>query len=206
MGRFHVCAIPDEGHGFEGLAETFRSVVAGSARLAPPTMMGHMDTAPHPAAAFTDALVSALNNNLLFRELSPFASRVEEMLVGDIGTRLGLSAGWVGTLTSGGSLANLTALFAAAGGFPEAGTRGHCEVFLPECAHVSLKKSTAVLGIPADRAHVITSDALGRADVAALRKALSASHARRKIVVAILGSTVHGAVENIRQLSEASKA
>jgi L-2,4-diaminobutyrate decarboxylase len=160
-------------------------------------MMGHMDTAPHPAAAFTDALVSALNNNLLFRELSPLASRVEERLVGDIGARLGLSASWTGTLASGGSIANLTALFAAVGGFADVESRSQCDFFFPECAHVSLKKSAAVLGISGGRLHMIPGDALGRADISALRAALGASKAWRKVVVGVLGSTVYGAVENV---------
>ena len=199
-----IGVIPDDGEGFEGLAEVFRSIVTASAGLAAPSMMGHMDTAPHPAAAFTDALVSALNNNLLFRELSPFASRVEERLVGDIGTRLGLSARWTGTFASGGSIANLTALFAAVGGFAGVDSRSQCDLYLPECAHVSLRKSAAVLGIPAERLHVIAGDALGRSDMSALRAALSASKAGRKVVVGVLGSTVHGAVENIEALVEAS--
>jgi len=201
-----IGVIPDDGEGFEGLTEVFRSVVTGSAGLAAPNMMGHMDTAPHPAAAFTDALVSAVNNNLLFRELSPLASRVEESLVADIGMRLGLSASWAGTFVSGGSLANLTALFAAVGGFTEVESRSECDLFLPECAHVSLKKSAAVLGIPAGRLHVLPGDALGRSNTAALRAALGVSTARRKIVVGILGSTVHGAVEDIQELVEATTA
>lgn len=201
-----IGAIPDDGEGIEGLADAFRSFLIGSAGLAPPGMMGHMDTAPHPAAAFADALVSAVNNNLLFRELSPFASRVEEMVIGDIGARLGLSAEWAGTFTSGGSIANLTALFAAVGGFGDVDKRAQCALFLPECAHVSIKKSAAVLGIAASHVHVVAGDALGRADLSSLRTALRASSARRKVVVGIVGSTVHGAVEDIQGLAEVSAA
>lgn len=201
-----IGAIPDAGEGIEGLTEVFRCFLTGSAGLASPGMMGHMDTAPHPAAAFTDALVSAVNNNLLFRELAPFASRVEEMVIGDIGARLGLSAEWAGTFASGGSIANLTALFAAVGGFGDVDKRAQCALFLPECAHVSIRKSAAVLGIAASQVHVVSGDALGRADLSSLRTALRASGARRKVVVGILGSTVHGAVEDIQGLAEISRA
>ena len=198
--------IPDDGEGIEGLTEAFRSFVAGSAGLAAPNMMGHMDTAPHPAAVFTEALVCAVNNNLLFRELSPFASRIEEMMIGDIGARLGLPADWAGMFTSGGSIANLTALFAAVGGFNGVERRAQCALFVPECAHLSIRKSAAVLGIPAERLHVIAGDALGRADLSRLRAALRTSNAHRKVVVGVLGSTVHGAVEDVGALAEVSSA
>lgn len=111
--------VPEEGRGYDALPELWSLVVAGSANLAAPMTMAHMDTAPHPAAALSDAVVSALNNNLLFRELSPLSNRIEESLVALFIDALGLDAEWTGTFLSGGSLANLTALFAACGGFAE---------------------------------------------------------------------------------------
>jgi glutamate/tyrosine decarboxylase-like PLP-dependent enzyme len=201
-----IATLPVEGEGLDGLSQVFESIVEGSAGLACASMMGHMDTAPHPAAAFCDALVSALNNNLLFREISPFASRVEEMLVDDIGARLGLSPDWCGTFVSGGSLANLTALFAATGGFAGVGQRGDCVFFLPSCAHVSVQKSLAVLGIGDGQVHAVASDSQGRAVHDSLVEALRGSNAKRKIVVGVLGSTTHGAVEDISALAPIAKA
>ena len=201
-----VATLPVEGEGLDGLSHVFESIVEGSAGLACATMLGHMDTAPHPAAAFCDALVSALNNNLLFRELSPFASRVEEMLVDDIGARLGLSADWCGTFVSGGSLANLTALFAATGGFTAVGQRAGCDFFVPACAHVSVQKSLAVLGVGDGKIHAVASDSQGRASHDSLIEALRGSNAKRKIIVGVLGSTTHGAVEDIASLATIAKS
>lgn len=201
-----IQAIPEEGEGIGGLADVFQSIVQGSAGLAAPGAMGHMDTAPHPAAAFAEALVCAANNNLLFRELSPLASRVEERLLDELAARLGLSEQWAGTFVSGGSLANLTALFAAVGGFDDAAGRAQCALFVPECAHVSVKKSAAVLGIPAERVRDVGGDELGRAHPSELEEALRGSSARRKVVIATLGSTVHGAVENIEALARVCSA
>lgn len=201
-----IRAIPDDGEGIGGLVDVFQSIVRGSAGLAAPGAMGHMDTAPHPAAAFTEALVCAVNNNLLFRELSPLAARVEEMMLGDLAARLGLSKHWAGTFVSGGSVANLTALFAAVGGFDDVDSRQECALFVPECAHVSVKKSAAVLGLPAERVHHVVGDELGRANPSDLGAALCGSDARRKVVVATLGSTVHGAVENVEALAKVCSA
>ncbi len=200
-----VAPIPKSGEGIDGLTDALHNIVTGSAGLAAPTMIGHMDTAAHPAAVFADALVAALNNNLLFREISPFASQVEEMMVDQIGQHLGLTAtgneGWKGTFTSGGSLANLTGLFAAVGGFTDVEDRAGCELFVPACAHTSVKKAAAILGIPSSRVSTIQSDDQGRADPNALVDALQQSAAKRKVVVGVLGSTVHGAVEDISVLA-----
>jgi len=201
-----IAALPVEGEGFDGLNHVFESIVEGSAGLASATMMGHMDTSPHPASAFCDALVSALNNNLLFREISPFASRVEEMLIDDIGVRLGLSDDWCGTFASGGSLANLTALFAATGGFPAVGQRADCAFFVPGCAHVSVQKSLAVLGVGDAQIHAVASDPQGRANQGSLIEALRGSNAKRKVIVGVLGSTTHGAVEDIPALATIAKS
>ncbi|MEM7206182.1 MAG: pyridoxal-dependent decarboxylase [Pseudomonadota bacterium] len=193
-----IHALPDDGEGEAGLQNALRDYLSGSAGLASEFAMGHMDTAPHPAAAFADALVSAVNNNLLFREISPFASRIEEFLVQDLGSRFGLLNDWHGTFVSGGSLANLTALFAATGGFGRETERDRCDAFLPPCAHASIKKSLSVLGIR--NVHAIVGDDQGRFDLNALDWALRMSKAKHKIVVGVLGSTIHGAVENTAAL------
>ena len=202
-------AIPNiakEGREISAVVTLWREITGGSSHLASPFMMGHMDTAPHPVAAMTDALVSALNNNLLFRELSPLVSQVEEQLVDFFAETLGLAKGATGTFVSGGSLANLTALFAACGGYPEAGeSRADIRLILPENAHASIKKSVAVLGIGPDQIIVPESDDQGRLLPETLEESLGQQDGRRCIVVANLGSTIHGAVDNIAALGRIAK-
>jgi len=111
-------SIPEVGLGITALNDLWSEIVSGSAMLGCPGMIGHMNTAPDPIASLTDALVSQLNNNLIFEELSPVASQIEELLIKEFATRLNLPAETTGTFCSGGSLANLTALFAAVGGSP----------------------------------------------------------------------------------------
>lgn len=195
-------AIPDQGVGWDGLPALWDRQIEGGAKLASPWMIGHMDTAPHPAAALTEAVVTALNNNLLFRELSPFASDVEDLLVAEFAERLGLPTGTPGLFCSGGSLANLTALFAALGGFGGDGDRGRVLLTLPKGVHASLAKAAAVLGVPRASLAEIPVDAAGRMDVAALETALGDSALARRIVVAVLGGTVTGAVDDIAAVAE----
>ncbi|MEM7291901.1 MAG: aminotransferase class V-fold PLP-dependent enzyme [Pseudomonadota bacterium] len=184
------------------IADYFRMLIDSSTGLVSGDMMGHMDTAPHPIAAFSDALVTALNNNLLFRELSPFASRVEEMLVDELAVRVGLDGDWQGTFVSGGSVANLTALFAATGGFKGVEQRSQYRFLLPACAHASLTKSLAVLGVGANQIVRLPSDAQGRSNAEDLEQALRESPGPHTIVVGVLGSTVHGAVEDVATVAK----
>lgn len=193
-----VAPVPEQGLGAAALPKLWQTMLDGGTALASPLMSGHMDTAPHPVAALTDALVSALNNNLLFRELSPFASAVEESLCADMARRLGLPDTARGTFVSGGTLANLTALFAACGGFERPSARERVRIFVPECAHASIAKSAAVLGV--GDLITVPGDAQGRMDPMQLRAKLNSGGGHHDIVVAVLGSTVHGAVENLDPL------
>ncbi|MES2936456.1 MAG: aminotransferase class I/II-fold pyridoxal phosphate-dependent enzyme [Pseudomonadota bacterium] len=196
-------AIPRQGLGMDALPALWRAMVERSAHLGSPWMSGHMDTAPHPAAALTQALLAALNNNLLFRELSPMASAAEEQLIGFFRDALGLGADWNGLFASGGSLANMNCLFAATGGFAGVERRAQQHILAPESAHVSVAKSAAVLGIPAARVHRIACDAGGHAELPALEDTLrSLPAAAIPIVVSMLGTVIHGAVDRIDAVAD----
>ena len=198
--------IPDTGRGEKSLHESWRLLLNESTRLATPYMSGHMDTAPHPYAALTQGLVSALNNNMLFRELSPIASRIEENLIDDFIARLKLGTNWSGTWASGGSVANLTALFCAAGGYSDDIDRNKVHLLFPESGHASLKKAGAILGLPSDRMHLIKCDDAGRVVSDELRKTLqSLAKESVPIVTSVLGSTIHGSLDDISSIGEICK-
>ncbi len=200
--RTDLPAIPETGIGVSGLPDLWKLIADQSARLASPWMTGNMDTAPHPVAALTQALVAALNNNLLFRELSPLASDVEEQLIAFFIGKFGLPDGANGVFTSGGTIANLTALFAAVGGFEALTPRNAFHLYIPASAHISLAKSAAMLGIPADQIHKIDCDSAGRMDPDGLHAALaSAPKQSRPIVVCMLGTTIHGSVDPISAIA-----
>ncbi len=184
-----AAGLPDEGLGIEALPALWEQIAAGGTKLASPWMLGHMDTAPHPAAALTDALVSALNNNLLFRELSPFASAVEERLLADLAALLGLAPGTPGLFCSGGSLANLTGLFAACGGFGEPCDRTRLRLFVARGGHASVLKAAAVLGIAADAVVILEGDDCGRLQADELDDRLGQSPASRNLVVSVLAAS-----------------
>lgn len=194
--------IPDTGRGAGDATAIWQTIADGSAKLAAPSMVGHMDTAPHPLAALTDGLVSALNNNLLFRELSPFASDVETLLVNDFAMRIGWPQHGAGLFCSGGSLANLTALFAAMGGFGEPADRKQVGLFFADGRHGSTVKAAKILGLQDGQCIGISGDGEGRMDPDALQQALDQTPFKCPIVSAVAGTTVHGAIDPLPAIAK----
>lgn len=194
--------VPSKGKGANALPKLWLQILSKSTRLDSPLMSGHMDTAPHPYAVMTQTIVSALNQNMLFRELSPMASQVEEDLVDLFIDRLVLGEDWSGTWASGGSIANLTALFCALGGYESTINRSDVHMLLPESGHASLKKAAAILGIPKTQIHLIKCNDAGAIDVGELAKELNCkptgSHC---IVTSVLGTTIHGTIDNTVEIS-----
>lgn len=204
-GQVSELAIADTGLASGELAQIWRNLIADSTQLASPWMIGHMDSAPHPAAAMTDAIVSALNNNLLFRELSPLASQVEELLITEFAQQLQLPSHTAGLFCSGGSLANLTALFAAVGGYGSAIPRDDILLALPDSGHTSLTKAAAILGFPARNVVKIATDEGGRLRPENLDAVLGGSRHALKIAVGVMGGTVTGAVDDFSDLGEVTQ-
>ncbi len=170
--------------------------------VAHPGYVGHMDTLPSAIGAFSDMLVSALNNNMLCWEMSPVFTEMEARLLAWV-TR---TIGWneppepgddrrrverpasarssadrpTGFLVSGGSLANLSALLAARNvmcgpGFRERGLQaapGPPVILASEEVHYSLDKIVNILGLGARGLVRVATDRQMRMRPDALRTAL----------------------------------
>jgi glutamate/tyrosine decarboxylase-like PLP-dependent enzyme len=106
--------IPQVGIDWQDLLLEVRSqVLPRSLNLNNPRYMGHMDSVPLAITVWADALASAINNNMLSSELAPLFTQIEADLMSWFGQLFGLGDRSFGTLTSGGSLANITALLVA---------------------------------------------------------------------------------------------
>lgn len=199
--------IPEHGPGAAEAPHLWTRLLNEATQLAAPGMSGHMDTAPHPIAVMTQGLLAALNNNMLFHELSPFASRVEEALIDFFRSRLELGSDWDGTFASGGSMANLTALFAAVGGFSNTGSREDVYLLLPESGHLSLQKAGQVLGIPPEQILRLPCDQAGRIETTGLSETLARLPAKaRPIVTCVIGTTIHGSVDELQAIADICEA
>lgn len=179
-------------------------------RLAHPMYIGHQVSAPLPAAVWTDALISALNQSLAVREMSPSFTPLEHQVVAWLTDVVGWNDSAGGTMTSGGTEATLTALLAArARAIPNVWTHGvpaQAPVLISsEHTHYAVSRAAGTMGLGQHRVIVIPSRDY-RMDMGALRTKLKQLHDQKTPVMAIVataGSTATGSFDDLNAIADA---
>ncbi|MGB3801719.1 MAG: pyridoxal-dependent decarboxylase [Lewinella sp.] len=123
--------------------QLFGEVITESVHLHHPEYMGHQVVPPAPLAALSDLVSSMLNTGMAIFELGRPGTVMEKLVIERFASLLGLAATADGFLTSGGSLANLTALLCARAKFT-AGDRP-C-LLVSEHAHYCIQRAVRVMG------------------------------------------------------------
>ena len=155
-----------------------------------PLYAGQMLKPPHPIARAAYALAMWINPNNHALDGGRASSRLEVEAVREIAAMFGL-AEYLGHLTSGGTFANLEALWIAGQLTPGK------KLIASENAHYTHNRISAVLALPFAS---VAADARGRMDVAALEAALKSGEIGT--VVVTLGTTSAGAVDPLDQILE----
>ena len=153
-----------------------------------PLYAGQMLKPPHPIARAAYALAMTLNPNNHALDGGRASSRLEVEAVSDIAAMFG----WhqhLGHLSSGGTFANLEALWVAGQLAPGK------QVVASTQAHYTHARISAVLGLPFA---AIAVDGQGCMDMPALETALQAGNVGT--VVVTLGTTATGAVDPLQQV------
>ena len=188
------------------VSELRRHMLPACLNTTHPGCVAHMDTLPTLAAAVCESITASLNNNMLFAELSPAFTTMERELLRWFAARFRLPDGAGGTMTSGGSLANLLAVLLARHRFDpavrESGwTHGDRAVVLAsDAVHASIPKAVMALGMGRQALVKVRSDAEGRLSIDALAEALRKlprEGRRGFMVVAVAGTTVTGATDDL---------
>lgn len=152
-------------------------------------ILGSMCSPPDPLAA---ALFErCLDRNAGDPDLFPGTRDIEQEVVSILGSLLGSDSA-SGSLLTGGTEANLVALWAAKR--RDGGNRR--EVVLPESAHFSFDKAADLMGLTLRR---IPLDDRYRMDA---RRAAAALSPSTLAIVAVAGSTALGAVDPIEELAD----
>jgi len=155
-----------------------------------PLYAGQMLKPPHPIARAAYGMAMWLNPNNHALDGGRSSSAMEVEAVREIAAMFGWDT-HLGHLTSGGTFANLEALWVAG---QLAGGR---KVVASSQAHYTHHRISTVLGIPFSS---IAVDALGRMDVAALEDALTQGDVGT--VVVTLGTTATGSVDPLDRIIE----
>jgi len=159
-----------------------------------PLYAGQMLKPPHPVARLAYTLAMWINPNNHALDGGRASSAMEKQAVAAIANMFGWSQQHLGHLTSGGTMANLEALWVA--------DRLHTgkKIVASEQAHYTHSRITEVLKIPFQSVAV---DERARMDVSALEKILQQGNVGT--VVVTLGTTGTGSVDPLPHILELQK-
>jgi len=167
-----------------------------------PRFMAYIPGGALPYSAFGDLLAAASNKYSGFASASPGAVRIENACAAWLANVIGYPSGASGTLTSGGSTANLTAVVAAREAKdPEGGGA----VYVTRFAHYCIDKALHIAGRGRSPRRVIATDDAYRMSVEALEQALEEDKrngVRPWLVVASAGTVDTGAIDPLPEIAE----
>lgn len=126
-----------------------QSVLEESIHLHQPRFMGHQVCPPAPLSALAGLLGGLLNNGMAVYEMGGPATAMERIVVETVARHLGFGPEADGVLTSGGTLANLTALLSARSRFADVWQDGHrhsMALMVSEEAHYCVDRAARIMG------------------------------------------------------------
>ena len=202
---FHTPA-PEQGLGFAALAELRE--VSRHCRAQNGSFFGYVLGSGEPVAAVADLLASVLNQNATAWRSSPAAITIERTTISWIAQAIGCAA-FSGSLTGGGSSANLMGLAMAREAKAPANKQGlrnapPLMVYASEQVHMSIPKSIALLGIGRDHLRLVPVDPAFRIRISELDRAIDEDKRNGKLPIAIVataGTVNTGAIDPLSDLA-----
>ena len=200
--------LPEEGMGPAAL-DALARVVALS-RPPSPRFFGYVLGSGEPVAALADLLASVLNQNVTAWRSAPAAVTIERVVVGWLAEAIGCP-GFSGSLTGGGSSANLMGLAMAREARVPAnadGVQPGGVLYASSEVHMSIPRAAALLGLGHAGVHQVGVDSSFRMDVEALERAIrdDLSAGRRPIAIVASAGTVNtGAIDPLGSIAEVAR-
>lgn len=202
-----------EGEPLEKIIDDVRTVMSLSRHNGHPRFFGYVASPSTPIGAYADLIASALNSNVTCWRSSPGGTDIEKLLVRWLGSLVGYDADSRGLLTSGGSMANMIAIFAASrhktgtsvstSGLWNSGPP--LTLYVSDEVHMSVPKAADILGLGRDHVRTIECDEFLRMNVGALRRSIEYDLSRGLrpfCVVASAGTVATGAVDRLDEIAD----
>jgi glutamate/tyrosine decarboxylase-like PLP-dependent enzyme len=192
-----------------------QDVVPHAMQIPSPRYYGLFNPTPLPIAVWADALSSAINQNGAAWRNSPSASIIEARVLRWLCELVGYDSSSFGTLTSGGSEANLIGLKCARDhahrDVRDRGVRkasGDLIVYASEQCHYSLIKSVDILGLGRENLRKIETDERFHIRIDLLREAIE--HDIREgrtpcCIAGAAGATSTGIVDPLDELADIAR-
>jgi len=196
--------LPLEGMGRNALASL--SEVFECSRPASPRFFGYVFGSGEPLASLGEFAASMLHQNVTAWRSAPAAVTIERTVIRWLAEAVGCS-GFSGSLTLGGSSANLMALcMAREAKLPahQTGVRGGV-IYCSKEAHFSTPKAAALLGLGHEAVRLISVDEAFRMRTEDLRMAIVQDIQSGKVPIAVVasaGTTATGSIDPLVEIAE----
>ncbi len=203
--------LPQCGMGADALT-ALRDVMAHS-RAQNGRFYGYVQGPGEPVAALGDLLASVVNQNMTAWRSSPAGVTIERTVVRWLAEAVGCR-GFFGTLTGGGSAANLMGLTMAREAKVPANERGlrgapPCAIYASEEVHMAVPKAVAMIGIGRENLRTVHCDAGYRMISSELERAIRRDKAQGVVPVAVVasaGTVSTGAIDPLREIADIAHA
>ena len=198
-----------ENPGMEGQS-WINAVLRQSVQIANPRYMGHQIGPPLPIAALTSLVVDLMNNGMAVYEMGQASTAIERVVIQKVTQQMGYDSSAGGVLTSGGTLANLTALLAARRikakvDIWESGHQGKLALMVSEEAHYCVSRAVRIMGWGSEGLIKIPVDKDYKMNTTLLESTLAAAKAEGIEVIAVVGSacsTSTGSFDPLHEIAD----
>ena len=209
-------SLPLAGEPLDQLLNDCRVIIENSRHNGHPRFFGYVASPSTPPGAFADLIASALNSNVTSWRSGPAATEIERTVVGWLASLIGYSSGdqvTHGLLTSGGSMANLTALLIAHraksdSDVAQAGLwniRAPMTIYASDQIHMSIPKAADILGLGRAQVRLVAADDRFRMNTDLLRQTIAndlENGLKPFCVVGSAGTVNTGAVDPLDEIAE----
>ncbi|WP_372974995.1 aspartate aminotransferase family protein [Muriicola sp.] len=174
-------------------SDFFQEVLRHTTHVHHPRYIGHQVCAPAPQAALCGLVSSILNNGMAVYEMGMAPTAMERQVTDLLAHKIGFGEGARGILTSGGTLANLTALLSARKAVLEEDVwlEGHgnrLAVMVSEEAHYCIDRAARIMGLGSDGIIKVPVKADFSIDTSLLSQAYEEARSKGLHVFALVGS------------------
>lgn len=198
---------PEAGRPFDSLLQTLARSAAKGFNTAGPGYVAFIPGGGLFAAAIADFLACGVNRFVNVWNAAPAFAQIEATVIRWLCDLFGYPATAGGVLTSGGSMANFSAIVTARRALlPEDFLEG--TVYASGHTHASVAKAAVLAGFPARNVREVPTTGELKADVAALRAMVAGDRRagrRPFLLIANAGTTNTGAVDPIDELAEVAR-
>ncbi len=209
VARSVIEPMPEKGQAAQTvLRRFFDEVVPVAFNTTSPGYLAYVPGGGLPQAAVADLIAGITNRFVAVWSAAPAVAQIEATVIRWFCEMVGYQKGSGGFLTSGGSLANLSAIVTARRrrGDPDLRT---ATIYTSDQMHHSICKAAVLAGFPSENIRQIEVDQHWRVRVDCLRQQIAHDRAAGfapLIVVAQAGSTNTGAVDDLNALADLTSA